>query len=64
VLAKHCEQDSHLMDALENTQLNLRVSVDSDLLNDLLAAVREMQSGSKPIEALDAYKQLPLMEDA
>lgn len=62
VLANHCEHDPHLMEALENTQRNLRVSVDSDLLNDLLSAVREIQSGSKPIESLDAFKKLPLIE--
>lgn len=38
------------------------VTVDSSLLADLIGAVREMQQGGKPIEALDACKQLPLME--
>lgn len=36
--------------------------VRGDLLLDLISAVREMQSGGKPIESLDAYKQLGLME--
>lgn len=35
---------------------------DGPILADLVSAVREMQSGGKPIEALDAFKQLPLVE--
>lgn len=54
VLVKHCEQDVHLMEALENTNKHLRVSVDADLLNDLISAVREMRDSGK---ALDADKQ-------
>lgn len=36
--------------------------VSTAVLADLISAVREMQSGGKPIEALDAFKQLPLIE--
>lgn len=57
VLVNHCEQDIHLMEALENTNKHLRVSVDADLLNDLISAVREMKQGAKP---LDADKQQEL----
>lgn len=38
------------------------ITVDALLVADLIGAVREMQSGGKPIEALDAFKQLPLIE--
>jgi len=49
VLVNHCQQDVHLMEALENTNKHLRVSVDADLLNDLISAVREMRQGNKPV---------------
>lgn len=51
VLAKDCERDTHLMEKLADTQRNLRVSVDAELLNELLEAVREMQQASKPLDA-------------
>lgn len=38
------------------------ITVDAMVIADLISAVREMQAGGKPIEALDACKQLPLME--
>lgn len=57
VLVGHCEKDPGLMEALGNTSRNLRVSVDADLLNDLISAVREMRDGGK---ALDADKQQEL----
>ena len=38
------------------------ITVDALAIADLISAVREMQSGGKPIEALDAFKQLPLIE--
>lgn len=51
VLAKDCERDTHLMEKLSETQRHLRVSVDAELLNELLEAVREMQQASKPLDA-------------
>lgn len=39
------------------------IAVDNIALADLVSAVREMQAGGKPIEALDACKQLPLLGD-
>ena len=54
VLANDCERDTHLMEKLADTQRNLRVSVDAELLGELIAAVSEMKQGGK---ALDADKQ-------
>lgn len=58
VLANAVLRDSRAMEALGNAQRHLMVLVDSELLADLISAVREMQQGGKPLEALDAYKQL------
>lgn len=54
-----------LVNSLQDVTDILDLSADSVLVNtelmaDLISAVREMQSGGKPLEALDAYKQLEL----
>lgn len=38
------------------------ISVGACAISDLVEAVREMQSGGKPMEALDAFRQLTLIE--
>lgn len=56
-----------LVNSLPDVTDILDLSADSVLVNtalmaDLIGAVSEMQAGGKPLEALDAYNQLDLME--
>lgn len=58
VLVNRCKSDSGLMESLDNPERNMMVSVDAELLADLIGAVDEMRQAGK---ALDADKQLELI---
>ena len=51
VLVTALERDPRAMEKLESPERNLSVSVDSDLLNDLISAVREMRESGRPLDA-------------
>lgn len=53
VLVNRCKQDSGLMGSLENPERNLMVSVDADLLADLISAVDEMRGDASPTKTDD-----------
>lgn len=57
VLVNRCKSDSDLMESLDNPERNMMVSVDAELLADLISAVDEMRQAGK---ALDADKKTEL----
>lgn len=60
VLVNSLDEDQR-NDAENGLSLCGITEVDASLIADLIGAVRDMQSGGKPLTALDAYEQLPLM---
>lgn len=59
VLVTHVERDADLMAALESAGKDDVVSVNADLIKDLIEAVREMRQAGKPLDA-DKQEELAL----
>lgn len=51
VLVTHIERDAELITALESAGKDDFVSVNADLINDLIEAVREMSQAGKPLDS-------------